>query len=307
MFASLIVTLFLIVHDCNSKSTSSPNIIFILADDLGYDDIGTVNNIISTPSISKIYNEGQTLLWYYGQNLCTPTRTAIMTGLYPIHNQINNVIMANYSYGVPLNYTFFPKILFENGGYDTNAIGKWHLGYYKWQYTPTFRGGFNTFYGYYNGDEDYYNHSCMQQGYYDFHDERKRNCGLNCSRIVTEAIGIYSNYLYTQRAIEIIYNNSLNNKPLFLYWPFQSVHGPHESPSKYINKYSNISNNTDYNLYLGMVSILDESINNVTKILDKYGYLNDKNGSTIIIFSSDNGSPHCSQCGYNWPLRYIYI
>lgn len=285
-------------------SSATPNIIFILADDLGYDDLGSTNNIVSTPSINKIYSEGQRLSWYYGQSLCSPTRTAIMTGLYPLHNQINNVIMANASYGVPLNYTFFPKILKQYSNYDTHAIGKWHMGYYKWDYTPTFRG-FNSFYGYYNGDEDYYNHSCMQQGYYDFHDDIGINCGENCSRIVTDdqVLGTYSNYLYTSRAIDVIKNNSQTDEPLFLYLAFQSVHGPHEVPGRYIEKFSNRSNNSDYNLYLGMISILDESISNFTNILEKYGYLNNDNGSTIIIFSSDNGAPYCTECGYNTPLR----
>ena len=113
-------------------SLSQPNIIFILVDDLGYDDVGfQSNNEIHTPNIDKIRNDGQFLEWYYGQPTCSPTRTAIMTGKYPLHNSINTIIRPNETYGVPLSITMFPQILYENG-YSTHAIGKWHMGFFKW-------------------------------------------------------------------------------------------------------------------------------------------------------------------------------
>eukprot|EP01083_Nonionella_stella_P285657 972436_1 len=88
------------------------------------------------------------------------------------------------------------KALYNNG-YNTHAIGKWHMGFYKWRYTPTFRG-FESFYGYYNGAEDYFTHE--RGNAYDFHDEIGIKCGANCSRIATEAHGLYSAQLFTQRA-----------------------------------------------------------------------------------------------------------
>eukprot|EP01084_Bolivina_argentea_P251066 420929_1 len=107
--------------------------------------------------------------------------------MYPLHTGINDFIPAGSASGVPLNLTFISDIL-SNEGYHSHAVGKWHLGFYKWNFTATFRG-YESFYGYYTGAEDYYTH--IQQNYFDFHDEIGINCGLNCSRIATETYGIY--------------------------------------------------------------------------------------------------------------------
>ena len=123
-----------------------------LADDLGYDDLGFQDdNQIHTPNINNLRKEGQFLEWYYGQPLCSPTRSTILTGSFPLHTGVNTVIQPSFSYGVPLQFKFLSKVLYENG-YSTHCVGKWHLGYYKWSYTPTFRG-FMSYYGYMNGEE----------------------------------------------------------------------------------------------------------------------------------------------------------
>ena len=115
-----------------------------------------------------------------------------------------------------------------------------------------------SFYGYYNGAEDYFTHE--RDGAYDFHDEIGIECGPNCSRIVNEAKGTYSAQLFTTRAIEIVKNhsNSTTNKPLFLYLPYQSVHGPAECPQSYIQPYEKTINNSKrYNLFLRSRSFTD--------------------------------------------------
>ena len=180
---------------------------------------------------------------------------------------------------------------------------KWHLGFYKWPFTPTYRG-FDSFYGYYQGSEDYYTHE--SSGAYDLHEENGFYCGKNCSRVVSEANGNYSAFLFTNRAIDIIKNHTKeqkrlqqlspnttgNSKPFFLYLPYQSVHSPREVPSYYSDKYKNSINNTERREFAGMVSCLDEGIGNVTKALKEAGVYN----NTIIVFSSDNGAP-VDDCG----------
>ena len=132
-----------------------PNIIYILADDLGYDDVGFQSNEINTPNIDKLRHEGQFIPWYYAQTVCSPSRSALLSGQYPMHNGVWDVLTPDQSVSLPLHYKLLPEFLLENG-YETHMIGKWHLGYYKWSATPTFRG-FQSFYGYYTGAEDYYN------------------------------------------------------------------------------------------------------------------------------------------------------
>eukprot|EP01083_Nonionella_stella_P263667 895418_1 len=135
----------------------APNVLFILSDDLGYDDVGWgISQQVLTPNLNSLRAEGQNLEWYYAQCVCSPTRSAIMTGLYPLHTGINDFISAGAPSGVPLNDTFVSKILSQNN-YLNYAVGKWHMGFYKYNFTATFRG-FDYFYGYYSGAEDYYTH-----------------------------------------------------------------------------------------------------------------------------------------------------
>merc|ERR550539_1250566 len=97
-------------------SKKPPNIIFFLADDLGYDDLGFQDeDQIHTPNINKLRSESQFLEWYYGQPLCSPTRSTIMTGSFPLHTGVNTVFTPDYAAGFPLKFKFLPKVLFEHG------------------------------------------------------------------------------------------------------------------------------------------------------------------------------------------------
>ena len=150
-------------------------------------------------------------------------------------------------------------------------------------------------------------------GCYDFHNDIGENCGENCSQIPTELYGKYSTEIFTERAIEVITNHTLyeSDKPLFLYLPYQTGHYPDACPQKYIDLNNDTIQDPQRRLYAGMLTCMDNGIKNITDTLEKYGYLNDTNGNTIIIFSSDNGAPvpegnvtqDGSNGGYNWPLR----
>ncbi|CAG5128221.1 unnamed protein product, partial [Candidula unifasciata] len=140
---------------------SGPNLVWIVADDLGYNDVGFHNPDVKSPNIDHLAQTGIKLNQSYVQPLCSPSRTAFMTGIYPFPHL---VIQPGQAVCVPLNITMFPEVLKQNG-YKTHAVGKWHLGFCNWACTPTFRG-FDSFYGFYNGGEDFYTKQYL--GYFDF-------------------------------------------------------------------------------------------------------------------------------------------
>ncbi|XP_078343218.1 arylsulfatase B-like isoform X2 [Oculina patagonica] len=146
------------------EDSTPPNVLFILADDFGWYDVGYHNPKIQTPNINKLAKDGVKLDSYYVQPLCTPTRGALMTGRYPIHT-----------------------------GYATHLLGKWHLGFYKWPYVPTNRG-FDTAYGFLGGgSEDHFDHT--HNGVVDFRDNLEPVKDLN---------GTYATNAYVNRVEKIL-------------------------------------------------------------------------------------------------------
>ena len=110
------------------RKLKRPNILFILADDMGYDDIGFMNqHEIDTPHLNALANDGVVLTQYYAQCVCSPSRAALMTGRYPIHNGVVNIVGRAGCKGLPLRETTIADVLTTHG-YDTHLVGKWHLG-----------------------------------------------------------------------------------------------------------------------------------------------------------------------------------
>ena len=179
-------------------------------------------------------------------------------------------------------------------------IGKWHLGMCKWEYTPTYRG-FDTFYGYYNAAEDYFNHTCngsyaatpghpIQVTAVDFHDNKEP---------ITDEVGNYSTNIFTKKIQDIIVNHNNSTEPFFIYAAYQAVHEPLQVPDNYLKKCSSIPY-VIYNrpIFCGMMQALDEGIGNITSTLSEYDYLDD----TIIILTTDNGG-QTARGSSNLPLR----
>ncbi|XP_071494944.1 arylsulfatase I-like isoform X2 [Diadema antillarum] len=278
-----------------------PNIIFILADDLGWNDVSFHGSSqIPTPNIDALAQEGVMLTNYYVSPICTPTRSAIMTGRHPIHTGLQHVtIIADEPYGLAPDETIMPQYL-RRLGYQNHMVGKWHLGFFAEDYIPS-RRGFDSFYGYYGGMQDYFTHESTEHDMlgFDFH--------VNGS-VYKPVFGQYSTELYTARTQEIIRKHN-PEEPLFIYLAHQAVHSANylgqylQAPHKYYTRFPNI---TDENRrkFAAMVSALDDSVGNITQTLKDSALYN----NTVIVFSTDNGGPaHGFDRNYasNWPLRGV--
>ncbi|KAL5014583.1 hypothetical protein ScPMuIL_008853 [Solemya velum] len=281
MWVILALTVFLAE---GSVSAKAPHIVFIVADDLGWNDVGFHNPDMITPNIDKLAGGGVILNQSYVQPVCTPSRHAFMTGYYPFKAGLQHmVILPNQAVCSPIKMEFFPQKL-KKLGYATHAIGKWHLGFCKWSCTPTYRG-FDSFFGYYNGAEDYYTHEI--RGYLDLRNNTTPSSQYN---------GQYSTDVFAQKAVNIIQTHN-KEQPLFLYLPFQAVHTPIQVPKKWEDYYPNIKTE-GRRQYCGMVTAMDNAIGQVVDSLKREGLYND----TLIIFTSDNGGLPQAH-GNNWPLR----
>ena len=260
-----------------SAAAAPPNILFIVIDDLGYDDVGfrskggdaSGNGGILTPNIDKFAATGAVLDQYYVQDVCSPSRATFMTGRFAMHHTIVDWIPPASAYGLPLNETTMAQTL-AKAGYDCHAVGKWHLGFYKWGMTPTFRG-FNSYTGFYSGGEDYSTH--MSSHAYDMRRDPEPNCGAGCSQIAADLKGVYSTTAFTSAAVAVVQKHAAAAtaaaataaaKPLFLYLAYQGVHAPAEAPAHYVDAYRASIKDTKRRTFAGMLSAVDEGIGNVT-------------------------------------------
>ncbi len=259
-----------------------PNIVYILADDLGWGDVGFHGSEIKTPNIDRLATAGARLEQFYVQPVCSPTRAGLMTGRYPIRHGLQvGVVRPWAQYGLPLEERTLPQALKE-AGYETAIVGKWHLGHFEPAYLPT-RRGFDHQYGHYNGALDYFTH--IRDGGFDWHRDDK----------VSRDEG-YTTFLNAREAARLITEHNVS-KPLFLYVPFNAVHAPHQVPEKYKEPYAQLKE--PRRTYAGMVAAMDEAIGTIIAALENKGLRQ----NTLIIFSSDNGGPAPGRVTSNGPLR----
>ena len=294
---SLILQLWLCLFagNCIVFAFKKPNIVFILADDYGFNDVGYhgVNHFsaVKTPFLDSLALAGVKLENYYVQPICTPSRSQLMSGRYQIHTGLQHgVIDAPDPYGLPLDNVLLPQQL-KHCGYGTYMVGKWHLGFFKEDYAP-WKRGFDSYFGYFGKSEDYYSrYHCTNEGI--------NMCGYDISSQngpTNETYGQYSANLFVKKAKEAIDSHN-KSVPMFLYVAFQSVHSPLEVPDSYVKPYAFIKD-TKRRIYAGMVAALDEAVKNLTEHLK----ITEMWENTLLVFSTDNGG-ETRAGGNNWPLR----
>ena len=281
-----------------------PNIVFILADDLGYGDLGCYGRQdIKTPVIDRIAAEGVRFTQYYANGPeCTPTRTAFLTGRY--QHRVGGLECAigtgnvgryddairlrkTHDLGLPVEETSIARML-KDAGYATAITGKWHLGYEP-KFAPHLHGFDHAFYCI-GGGMDYFHYLDTVAGY---------NLFLNGNPIRRE--GHFTD-LATDEAIKFIDKHA--DEPFFLYVPYTAPHSPFQGPDDYrpdpLPLDSPLWNQgkAPPDVYIAMIEHMDKCIGRILKKLDEKVLAE----NTVIIFSSDNGGTGSAR---NTPLSKI--
>ncbi|KAK7489037.1 hypothetical protein BaRGS_00019698, partial [Batillaria attramentaria] len=278
-------------HAATCNLDQRPNIVFVLMDDCGWGDVDWNDPFMRTPNIRAIKEEGRSMTNAYSLQLCSPSRSALLTGKYP-HTyglQVNRVFDNNLNW-LPENLKLVSQELKELD-YKTHMLGKWHLGFCDWDLTPLGRG-FDTFYGKVKGNSNYFTHSAQYQdidNYYDFFDQ---------TRNVPEAYGKYSTNLFSERAVEIVQSHQ-GPRPFYIYLAYQTGHIPFQVPEYYVDTYCSHIEHRPRQIYCAMMAAADEGIGNITTALKNKGIYD----NTIFIVTSDNGAEPWNRSSSNWPLR----
>jgi arylsulfatase A-like enzyme len=274
---------------CPAASPSErPNILFIMADDLGYGDLACYGAPdVRTPNIDRLAREGVRMTDFYANGpTCSPTRYAFMTGQYQQRGGLEYALFyQEMDAGLPPDGRTVGKYL-QQSGYATALIGKWHLGYNK-DRAPN-RQGFDHFFGLLGGNHDYFRH-VDKLGYPD----------LFLNEEPVGRPGEYSTDLFTDAAID--YLRERKSQPFFLYLSYNAPHFPFQGPN---DADLDIRPNTagwsagTRERYINMVERLDEGVGKVLAELEKLGL----SSNTLVVFTSDNGG---DPRGRNLPLRGI--
>lgn len=288
-FSKLLIMCLLssVIFGCTEKR--GPNIILIMADDLGYGDLGCYGgNQVQTPNIDRLADSGIRFLDYHSNGaVCSPTRAALMTGRYQQRSGIEGVVTAAGHRHTGLSTEEFTIADYLGSrGYHTGIIGKWHLGY-DTAFSPI-NNGFNYFKGYVSGNIDYHSH-IDQTGHFDW--------WLNKDTINEEG---YVTDLITESAIQYLRNNRDN--PFFLYVSHEAPHYPYQGREDTADRtiggeFPNHGSRLDIeNAYREMIEVMDEGIGKIISVLEQTGLLE----NTFLFFCSDNGA---NPTGSNHPLK----
>ena len=288
-----------LIASCNlfslkNEANTKPNFIIIMADDLGYSDIGCFGNTdVKTPNLDRMAAEGLLFTDYHSNGaVSTPTRAALLTGRYQQRAGLEGVILEipeHKNVGLQPQEVTFANVL-KNNGYKTAIIGKWHLGSLE-KYNPL-NHGFDKFVGFKTGNVDYQSHI-----------DRKADLDW-WDGLENKDMPGYSTELITSKSIDFITENK--NKPFCLYVAHAAPHNPCQAPTDPAFRKLGVTNPLqrtpkDYsvkNSRKAMIEYMDKGIGETFTRLKKLGL----NNRTLVIFMSDNG-PLSREGGSATPLR----
>ena len=274
---ALVAVLSQLIHtqQVSAKSSHPPNIVFIMADDQGYGDLGCHGNErIDTPVLDRLAAQATRFERFFVCPYCTPTRAALMTGRYPLRTGAAAVTRGLET--VRSEEVTIAEVL-HAAGYATGCFGKWHIG----EHYPSHPNGqgFDEFFG-------------MPQGHWDnYFDPALEHNGrtVQTRGFITDVITDYAlRFIARQR-----------DRPFFCYVPYNAPHTPHQVPDRYFDKYTARGLDSRTATIYGMVENIDE---NVGRLLDKLDEL-DLSSRTVVFFLSDNGPEGPEGSRYNAGMR----
>lgn len=299
-FFSFIFLLF--VSLAFSSNLDKPNIIIMMTDDMGWNDVGYHNAEVKTPHLDAFVMEGIELDRFYVSTQCTPTRAGLLTGRYPDRVGVRKTVIPPWcDFGINPDEDFLPEMLSRQGYKHRSVLGKWHLGHSRPEFLPNAQG-FSYFYGHYNGAIDCFSHE--RNNAMDWHE--------NDEPCFDEG---YSTDLLAAKAVKLIDSAAIEDEPFFLYLAFNAPHGPLQAPREYLDMYGydptkptfadksgygeEGMGNTERQTYMAMITCVDDAIGDVLDALDR----NSIKENTFVLFCSDNGPAVAEGGGQANPLR----
>jgi arylsulfatase B len=287
-----------------AATDNHPNIVIIVADDLGWADVSFHGDQIKTPNLKRLVDEGAELSRFYVCPVCSPTRAGLMTGRYPIRYGLMRAVVPPWRKGGldPAEVTL-PEVLAKAGYHHRGIFGKWHLGHSHVKYHPL-RRGFTDFLGHYNGAIDYFTHH--REGELDWHDGYDSSYDKG-----------YSTDLIADAAVKFIQRHAGADSPFFCYVPFNAPHGPLQARADDLQDYDHLANQLPrFNVgrnntarygaqgrgeskrqtLAAMISRMDQAVGRILAALQA----NQLADNTLVWFFSDNGG---TPPGDNLPLN----
>jgi arylsulfatase A-like enzyme len=264
--------------------STPPNIIYIMTDDMGYADLsGFGGKEFQTPNIDKLAAQGIKFTNAYSAGaVCTPTRTAFMTGRYPAKTPIGlkeplTELSKDSAFGLTPEFPSLPGLL-KSKGYTTALIGKWHLGFLEGN--NPIKNGFDYFYGFHSGGIDYISHKGAG---------RHPDLYLNDKLVDDEG---YLTEMFTKKSIEYI--QQIHRKPFFLSINFNAPHWPWIGPGdKAYSDTVGFRMGGSKTIYAAMMKSLDDAVGQLIQAIDQAGL----STNTLVIFTNDNGGEKYSNMG----------
>jgi len=259
---------------------NKPNLVIIYCDDLGYGDLGCYGSeTAQTPHLDQLAAEGVRFTnWYSNSPVCSPSRAALLTGRYPLHAGVGNILggKRNAAAGLPASEVTLAKALQDNG-YQTALYGKWHLG--TTAETSPNGHGFADFAGFKAGCIDYYSHIFYWDqagGVNPLHDlwENEQEVWEN---------GRYMTELITEKSVQFIDRQAGQKEPFFLMAAYNAPHYPMHAPKVYMDRFAHLP--WDRQVMAAMIAAVDDGVGEIVEALKRAGCYE----NTLIFFSSDNG------------------
>ena len=292
------------------KPPEKPNVVILVADDLGWADVSLHGTEIRTPNLDRLAAEGVELNRFYVCPVCSPTRAGLMTGRYPIRFGLMRAVLPPWRKGgLDAAEVTLADVLARAGYRHRGIFGKWHLGHSHVKYHPL-RRGFTEFLGHYNGAIDYFTH--QREGELDWHRDYQSNHDEG-----------YSTDLIADAAVAFINRHAGDDSPFLCYVPFNAPHSPLQAKQEDLEAYQHLVDRaagqspagakpgrkrkrtgqgsqgrgqTPRQTLAAMISSLDQAVGRILQALDEKGIAK----GTLVWFFSDNGGVGA---GDNRPLR----